>query len=529
MAKTEKFWVADSETDPFLFNRIPEPFLWGLLGPNEEYYEFEKTEDFISFVKDKKIIIYAHNGGKFDWHFITKFIPDYEPLTIIAGRLSKFKIGECEFRDSYNLIPAPLSAYKKDDISYDIFEKGERNKPENMKAIKEYLKADCVYLRELVVNFIEEYGVNLTIAGTAIKVWSKLSQIKKPQSSASYYEKMSQYYYGGRVECFQKGIIEKDFSVIDINSAYPYAMTFDHPHGFNYQVHEGLPEHLNDSELSRCFISLTTQSLGAFPVREKTGLSFPNDGEIRRFKITGHEYIAARDNDCLKKTKIETTLEYVETVNFTEYVNHFFDLKASAKKSGDSAQYLFAKIFLNSLYGKFASNPANYQEYMTLPLDVIDASHDDGWSFCKPLDHKTGVVCRPLEEEKRRYYNVAVAASITGLVRAYLFKAMKNCEGLMYCDTDCIVAEKISGVNMSAILGDWELEAECEYAAIAGKKLYAFRKKDGKFKIASKGVRLTPDQIIGVAEGKEILNEPFAPTFSVKSKTKFTPRKIVMR
>ena len=84
----------------------------------------------IVFLQDKDVICYAHNGGKFDWHYITPYIDDYEPLTIIAGRLAKFTIGDCEFRDSYNIIPAPLSAYKKDDVDYNIFEKDGSHSPD---------------------------------------------------------------------------------------------------------------------------------------------------------------------------------------------------------------------------------------------------------------------------------------------------------------------------------------------------------------------------------------------------------------
>lgn len=525
-SKARPVWTVDAETDPFKRGRIPAPFIWGVYT-GEEFHTFLSTEMLIEFLWDKKVICYAHNGGKFDWHFLADYIPDFERLTVINGRLAKFSIGECEFRDSYNIIPTPLSAYQKDEIDYALFEKEEREKPENWTKIIDYLKSDCVYLHEMVTAFIENYGLNLTQAGAAMKFWStNYNNKQKPQSSAGYYKDMSRYYYGGRVECFETGIIETNFQVVDINSAYPYAMTFEHPWGLNYNTYDELPDHLksDDNKLGRVFITLDADSLGAFPLRTKEGLHFPSDNEQREFHITGWEFIAARDTNGLSNYKIKEVREYFETISFKEYVDFFFDLKAKAAQTGDKVMYLFAKLFLNSLYGKFASNPENYEEFMTVPGSGIEGAIEDGWFYCKMLNAETAVVNRPLDEEKHRYYDVAVAASITGFVRAYLWRNICACDRVLYCDTDSIAAIDTSGVQKSDKLGDWDLEAQCDYAAIGGKKLYAFRKTDGTFKTASKGVRISAKEIIEIAKGKAITYEPEAPTFSIKRKITFTPR-----
>jgi hypothetical protein len=543
----QKIWVADSETDPFKAGRVPKPFIWGLYHPlSGEYYEFEKTEDFIEFVSGMEIILYAHNGGKFDWHFIIENIEDYEPLTVIAGRLAKFKIGLCEFRDSYNIIPAPLAAYQKTEIDYSIFEEGEREKPENMGVIREYLKDDCVYLGQMVIDFIKTYGMNLTQAGAAMKFWAKLADIERPRSSKYYYEEMQKYYYGGRVECFETGEIYDEFEVIDIRSAYPWAMKLKHPWGMEYSTDDTL-DGMSDDEISRAFITLNAQSLGAFPIRTKTGLRFPNDGEMREFNISGWEYLAARDTGTLQNESVKEVRYYADTISFGEYVDYFFALKDEAdlnlKKIDQNdpnygkwaSQRLFAKLFLNSLYGKFASNPENYQEFMTLPADMLEGAKEiDGWFYCKLVNERTAVVNRPLEEEKQRYFDVAIAASITGCVRAYLWKSIKQCDGVIYCDTDSIAARNVSGADIGPKLGQWEREATCDYGAVAGKKLYAFKRKDGTYnpdkekvwKTASKGVRLSPEQIILIAQGEIVVDTPESPTFSIKRPQIFTPRSI---
>jgi hypothetical protein len=551
-------WAVDAETDPFRKGRVPKPFIWGVETDRPDfvpgdipgciteprnmptnYLEFTDTEALVLFLCEHDVICYAHNGGKFDWHFITDWIEDYEPLTIIAGRLAKFKIGMCEFRDSYNIIPSPLSAYQKDEIDYCLFEEGEREKPENWEKITAYLRSDCRYLREMIMQFVDAYGMALTQASAAMKVWAKMSGVEKPQSSDAYYADLSRYYYGGRVQCFQTGIIEQPFSVVDIRSAYPFAMMHKHPWGGNFSILDNLPKEYSDDEISRCFLTIRASCLGAFPIRTETGLAFPSDGEIRELHITGWEYLAARDTDTLKNCEIIEVRKYYDDIDFVGYVEYFYDLKNTAdinmkssagqEQSYWAAQRLFAKLFLNSLYGKFASNPENYEEFMTIPANFIDGACSDGWNYCKLLTEETAVVNKPLEEEKRRYYDVAVAASITGFVRAYLWRNICATSGTtIYCDTDSIAATDISAINCADGLGNWELEAECDYAAVAGKKLYAFRKLNGAWKTASKGVRLEPADIIAIAQGATITYEPEAPTFSVKGGIKFTPRRVKM-
>lgn len=562
LPKTKKtkrpIYAADSETDPFKKGRVPKPFVWGVINAetigteNEDYEYFTETADFVEYMRDIDCICYIHNGGKFDYHFLTKYIEDYEPLTVINGRLSKFRIGQCEFRDSINIIPAPLAAYQKEEIDYAIFEKGEREKPENWQRILDYLKSDCVYLGQMVKQFVDRYGVQLTQASAAMRNWEKIADIKKPKTSQTYYEEMQQFYFGGRTQCFQKGILKKRFKVIDIKSAYPFAMVHKHPWGqaFGYSDHI---DGWNDDRISRAFLEIEADSYGAFPVRTKdNGLQFPDDKQSRKFFVTGWEYLAARDTGTLVNSRVLSVRYYYDTIDFVEYVEHFFAMKAEADamldvlKASHSdygywvAQRLFAKIFLNALYGKFASNPENYAEFMTIPASrLAGADHFDDWQFCKLISAETAVVTRPLPEEKHRFYDVAVSASITGFVRAYLWRAIQKCNDVMYCDTDSIVCGDIGELQLGKELGAWDLEAECNFAAIAGKKLYAFRREPGTFnpnkeklfKIASKGVRLSADEIIEIAYGNTRIYEPDVPTFSLKQKgePKFTTRKVRQR
>ena len=81
------FWTIDAETDPFHNcqdkecekchggGRLPLPFLWGVYeGDTQTYLEFQTVEAlgkwFIYLERYRgRQTFYAHNGGKFDYHF----------------------------------------------------------------------------------------------------------------------------------------------------------------------------------------------------------------------------------------------------------------------------------------------------------------------------------------------------------------------------------------------------------------------------------------------------------------------------
>jgi len=526
-----EIWAADCETDPFDGVTIVQPFIWGALNvETREYQTFHTTSDFVDFFRDRVCVVYAHNGGKFDWHFLLPYFEPEQRLMVIAGRIAKFKIGECEFRDSFNIMPMPLSAVAKDEFDYEILKKGERDKPHNRVAIENYLRSDCVHLADMLVSFIAEFGFHLTQAGASVKAWEKISKEKAPETDSEFFNTIAPYYFGGRVEVFEQGEINDEFTIIDLNSAYPDAMMRLHPWGNTITVGDELPN--SRGAIERSFITLKGPSLGALPWREKRGasLSFPADGESREFMCTGWEFFSAKETGCLPYFDILEVVTLANCMHFREYLNYFYQMKTDAKKAGDKARYEFSKRFLNSLYGKMGANPEEYEEYKTIEPCYIEAAEMDGYEFRAEVG-KLAMVGRPLSEERRRYYNVATAASITGYVRAAWWRAARQCSGVIYGDTDCIFARKI-GQEIELHpekLGAWDIEAVCKYGAIAGKKLYAVETKEGKWKKASKGVKLTEKEIIAVARGATITHNPIAPTFSISRGIKFNPRKIQMR
>ena len=553
--KSRDFLVTDAETDPFKPGRVPQPFIWGLYnGRTEEYDEHKTGADVCEAVRERKVVVYAHNGGKFDFHYIRDQINTDDPIMVIGGRLAKFKVGDAEFRDSMNILNEPLKVFQKEDIDYGKLEANVRD--QHMDEIRRYLRSDCVNLWNTVDSYFTRFGRTLTQAGASMRYWTKHYEVPWIRQSMHQAARYRDYYYGGRVECFESGYSGRRFEVVDKNSAYPDAMCARHPISPDAEFERHLPP---AGEMGPALIRVEGIAKGCFPWRnpdDNGSLLFPDDERtIREYCVTGWELEAALEHDAFKIFDVKEVRRFSQTVDFRDYILGFYEMRKEAKRNGDKLGDLFAKRFMNSLYGKFASDPAKYAEYAI-------ASDETLAHWCGACDSRKCYICksgkpkieehpyarlnswgdrhlcaRPLPDWKHTYYNVATAASITGYVRAELYKAMQKCSGVMYCDTDCIAARDVSRLPQGPELGEWKLEGRFDEYAMAGKKLYAWRyaensadgkHKRGEYKTASKGVRLEAPDIIRVSKGEVVTYHPEVPTYYVEKGPEFVSREIRM-
>ncbi len=518
--------VIDFETDPFKFDRVPAPFACGFMC-RETYHQFwgpncahDAMEMILSI--DIPLMIYAHNGGKFDFYFMWKYIEN--PVKIINGRIVSFRAGIHEFRDSWAIMPFSLATYKKTEIDYAKFEVESREA--NREEILSYLRDDCRDLKALCDVFVSRFGFKLTIAGTAMKELRKLHD--QENLGGSHDRRFRKYYFGGRVECFETGTVTGDFKVYDVNSMYPAVMAnYDHPIGGEYI-------RVRDAKLSPSgwivgypgqmyFATVEGENRGALPMRdpESNGLTF--HVKSGTFEVVSHELRAALEVGKFKVTRIPLALIPVETQRFDRFVAKFSDEKKSFKKAGDRINELLSKYVLNSAYGKFGTDPTKYKEY----LIVIKGVHDDPgieteWENTIEAD-QWRLYSKP--SPKHMYFDVAIAASVTAAARAVLLRAIVGAERPIYCDTDSLICEGLTGVPFSEYeLGAWKTEAIADTASIGGKKLYALFDGGKPVKWACKGLKLTPKQIRRVAEGEKLLWQSEAPNFSLTGNTKFVSR-----
>jgi hypothetical protein len=366
--------------------------------------------------------------------------------------------------------------------------------------------------------------------------WKRRLKHKVPRSGPSHYDNFAPWYFGGRVQCFEQGEIVEDAFSVDIKSAYPDAMLRSHAYGLAYSDREGTPRKALE-HWGPMFFAVECRSRGAFPYRATNGsLYFPDDNETRIYNVTGWELIAAIETKTLSHLKILHYIEFEQLMNFSDYVLHFWEKREEFRATGDAGGVFYVKILLNALYGKFASDPRKHHQYTLRPgselKEVIEAlgPNDSFRQFREWLIVETEIGA----SGKGRFYNLATAASITGFVRAKLWRTICGAKRPLYCDTDSITALGFApNLNMGENLGDWSIEHEYDRVVIAGKKLYAFHMRGepilrrSSWKIASKGARLNHKQIMQIARGKLIHFKNDAPTFSAsKSQPVFVDRHI---
>lgn len=564
--------VVDFETDPFKFERKPEPFAAGFYD-GEIYLEFwgdDAAQQLVDYIASRTdpLVIYAHNGGKFDFFYFLDLGAIENPALIIHGRITKAKfLGIHEIRDSYSIMPLPLAKLgnqnnSKKEIDYEKLERHCREK--HKVEILEYQKADCLTLYDAVFAFRERFGPKLTVGAMAIAELKKFHPVYRQDKNHD--TKFRPYYFGGRVECFQKGEIkappDRKIQFFDVNSMYPYAMkNYDHPLGANYidlgpDIKTKFNPRTGDIKGfgGMYFMHCTAWNKGAIPIRDiKTGgLNFYQ--EYGEFYACSHEIKVACELGLFKIDKVHSVKIPCDWQSYKEFVDDCINEKIIAKKNDDIVGEVFAKLRANSAYGKYASDPENFKDWFIFN----ECEEDDEiatfekWIADHPkivdengkvidygaeLVHDMGQyeIWQASSPSEDGYFDVAIAASITSAARSILLRAIHNSEYPIYCDTDSLTCFELVNVLIDEFeLGAWKFEGSTDCIYVVGKKLYSAildqldKKGIPKNKLASKGARLKHADMIRLCKGEIVRWQNDAPNFKFTGETKYVARNIRM-
>lgn len=537
--------VLDFETDPFDSNK-PElkiaPFAGCLYSKHFEPKVIWNSEPVLFVEQLLKVLdeliephlIFAHNGGKFDFMFL---VNKMRGKVSFKGRgIMSAKIGKHELRDSFHLIPEKLAAYKKDVFSYEKLVKSKREKYKPQ--IIEYMKNDCVYLYDIVTSFLKEFGFKISIGQAA------MSKLKESYTVGTIGEntdeKLREYFFGGRVECLAgRGHFIGDYKLYDVNSMYPFAMaTFLHPISSTYNFRR-----TGGITASTFFIDLTCTNRGALV---KRGSNNETSAKIKhgRFKTSIYEFRAAVELGLIDDIQIHGYVDNLEGSNFEKFIHPLYAKRQLTKVALDTLdeanpayndtvkESIFLKLLMNNAYGKFAQNPRRYKDsFITEAGDSAPKGFEetilpkyrcadyDIWE--KSTNHKT-------------YNNVGTAASITGAARSILMRAIHGSIEPIYCDTDSLICKSLNATIDPSALGAWKHEKSFDEVIIAGKKLYAtkqygvYGKKD-IIKVKSKGApkgALKWKDMLDILDGKTISVTSMGPTLTKTGKQYYMTRSI---
>lgn len=547
MSRDQTRWgVGDLETDPFEWQLEVKPFAAGWLesGTLLVWWGENAVRDFLKHLRNRQGIVYFHNGGKFDLHHLLPFMEtkDIDPEPVVMGsRTISLKWRGIEFRDSYAIVPKPLRSWAKDDIK--IWKLKAEHREKYKDEIISYLKGDLRYLHDMLGQMFEKYGRALTLASLTFRIMERDFGIKPIHTPRSFDRRFRNHYFAGRVQFWQLGRVVGNFRILDINSAFPRAMLEEHWWSAKFK------ENYNEKQKivgPGMYEVDCLHSGGALARRTKDGIEFPVDGGV--FFTTGWELLAGQASGAIRDFRVLCGCVPKKLQSFRAYVLHFYSLKEEAK---DPADRYFAKLILNSFYGKLAQNEENFRQTFIAPYR--EWPKGKGWELIAD-DKASGrsIFQRP-SPGRSDPYCVAAGASITGWVRAELHKVIVASKRVLYCDTDSLICEKpATSVHVGKKLGDWKEEMKCDVVWIAGKKLYcAHNRKFGWHKIkpvggkhihveglgwtsldpeawktASKGVRLSVAELIAVAEGKSRTARQAAPSYGLGRGPRFISRQI---
>lgn len=295
-------------------------------------------------------------------------------------------------------------------------------------------------------------------------------------------------YFGGQLESYHIGKIDEKIYQYDVASLYPSVMKNNvYPvHLLEYditdRVTDGFPSINPSHSTAEVFINSPSDT---FPVRVKQGVLYMNGrGWVT---LAGPELYYAKQMGYIEKTRSWATYECAEL--FNSYVDYFWDMKISAEREDDYVQRTFAKLMLNSLYGKFGQMGSSL-------VPVTDYMPIDEFGLCTVSHALTGKITRyvsffdvVLREEKGKELQFSVPA-ISAFVTSYARQTMRKlktivgAENYYYMSTDCLIVNANGRIHLQnakeinpGVLGKLNLEAKGDNGWIGGLHFYRIGSK----------------------------------------------------
>ena len=455
---------------------------------------------FVDFISKYRCICYFHNL-RFDGSFILDHIvkngftynekvtksKEFNTLIDVVGNFYSIRVkwnskGITYFYDSLKLLPFKVSEigksfggeYTKGDIDFEEVKK--RNYVPNDNDI-DYVKRDCLVVAQAIKSVYLDYGQDkMTIGANALDIYKREFCPTRfdyifPELSSEVDMFCRTAYKGGYVYVnpqYQNKWVG-DGIVYDSNSMYPYCMTKILPCGepiYYKGCYNDLDKELQESYpfyIARVKIMVKLKEGGIPTIQIKKDLSFnPTEyqveiNEITELTLTSIDLMLLFDNYEVGYIKYEDGYMFQALPNlFKKYVLTFYE----EKRVSTGAKRQRAKLFLNNLYGKMATNPVNITKVPYLDEET------------QAIDYKTVV-----GDDKKTIY-IPVACFITAWARFTLISAIKsNINRFLYCDTDSIHLlgnYPVSDIEMDNYkLGAWKEENKFTKAIFIKPKTYA--------------------------------------------------------
>jgi len=300
-------------------------------------------------------------------------------------------------------------------------------------------------------------------------------------------------YHGGRTEVFKVGRYTQGlFYKLDINSMYPFVMReHEYPTCFDgYYDNPSLGQVESTIAKKAIIADCTLNTTIPYFCWKHNGRNVYPIGEFRT-TLTSSEVLKALTNNWL--IKVHSCSVYRKRSIFSDYVDFFYRVKQDAGEEGKPLLRSFAKLYLNSLYGKFGQRGFIDK---VLAEDINCKMHAgpgiSGTTGKRFYIRQVGHTILYSEKGAEGYNSFcAIASEVTGNARMMLYDLIIRAgrDNSFYCDTDSIIVnekgyERLKHLLNDKLLGYIKVEGVSDIIEIVAPKHYLFA---GKWTM--KGVR----------------------------------------
>ena len=480
----------------------------------EEEFIFYTNTEFFDWVESlleqkQKIILYAHNIA-FDLMVLDTFNYyknkgiDIKP-PIQSGMRFLWKVphpkGKIEFVNTGNYVPFSLELIGKD-LGFPKLDVDFENA--TMSELITYCQRDVEIIKQFIfklIDFLQDNdlgGLKSTIASQALNTYRYRFMNQPIVLHNNLYVNTIERdaYTGGRTECFYIGKVPvENIYGLDINSMYPYVMKQGFlPSEFNSIVAEQNPKYILEMMEHNYIIAEvllnTNKNFYGIKWNENKYRITNSDKSPKGRKLifpTG-TFRAYLHHDELKYAidhgfiiHVYNLILYKPRNLFNEYVDFFTDVKVNASEQANKTDRLMAKLFLNSLYGKFG------QKFHDMKIlvrnihtglgvqNVINTVTGEHWTDFQWFDD----LWREYTNGESSFSFPAIAGAITARARMLLYDYMERVErhNVYYCDTDSIYTNETGYLRLLSEchptkLGAMALEKKFSNLTVNGAKDY---------------------------------------------------------
>jgi hypothetical protein len=347
------------------------------------------------------------------------------------------------------------------------------------------------------INYLKENklgSLGISASSTAFKVFRTkfLDRRVKIHNDEKVLELERKAYFGGRTECFRLGAVKGKVYILDVNSMYPFVMRYNKfPCVLTEFKEKGTPKEVEELikmgflVIAHCYVSTDEP---VYPYRTDEHLIFP----VGKF----HTYLCTPSlKYAIEQGHLKRVYEYAIYVGdyiFSDYIDYFYNERLRFKREGNQVYAYICKLFMNSLYGKFAQRVRRIEKFedaLVMPNKTFVYDEDGNYiGFAVKFLNQGFIVVNEYDESYNSF--PAISAHVTDYARMYLWTLIKRAgiENVFYVDTDSLHVNDKGYIRLMELVNDEELGMLKLEDVVKSAKYYAPKFYEAGARIKRKGI-----------------------------------------